>query len=139
MFLGTDGSGKSTLFKQLRSIHGTGWTKEDRLTFVDHIHAQIIEQMKLSLECIESEALEVLREQNGDDDYKAPEDHNPFQHFAPQAQQAIVTLRSVKDPKVNTGAQILSIYNMAYNTADIGDRGRVQDAVGGAVCARDVR
>jgi len=101
LFLGAGGSGKSTLFKQLRTIHGSGWTKEDRLTFVDHIHAQIIEQMKLALETIELDSLEELKEQNPDvDDYKAPADHNPFAQFAPQSQEAINVLRSVKDPKL---------------------------------------
>jgi len=101
LFLGAGGSGKSTIFKQLRSIHGSGFTKEDRMSFVDHIHAQIIEQMKLALENIELDSKDELKEQNGgDDDYKVPADHNPFAHFAPAAQQAIVTLRSVKDPKL---------------------------------------
>jgi len=129
LFLGAGGSGKSTLFKQLRSIHGSGWTKEDRLTFVDHIHAQIIEQMKLALETIELDALEELKEQNEDvEDYKAPADHNPFAHFAPQAQQAIVTLRSVKDPKLTASTadacQTLwaeeSIHEMYEQRAQIG-------------------
>jgi len=105
LFLGAGGSGKSTLFKQLRSIHGSGWTKEDRLTFVDHIHAQIIEQMKLALDCIETEALDALIEENADDpDYKAPElkDIDALAQFPPQSQQAVVTLRSVKDPKLTT-------------------------------------
>jgi len=101
LFLGAGGSGKSTIFKQLRSIHGSGFTKEDRMSFVDHIHAQIIEQMKLALETINLDSIEELKEQNGGgDDYKAPADHNSFAHFAPAAQQAAVTVLSVKDPKL---------------------------------------
>ena len=100
--LGSGGSGKSTLFKQFRTIHGSGWTKQDRLTFVDHIHAQIIEQMKLVLECIESEAVEALRERNGDDYdyYKALDECDSFKDMSSEAQQAVVALRSVKAPKV---------------------------------------
>jgi len=53
LFLGSGGSGKSTLFKQLRSLHGSGFGDKDRLQFKDHIYAQITEQMKLVMECIE--------------------------------------------------------------------------------------
>jgi len=52
LFLGSGGSGKSTLFKQLRSLHGAGYGDKDRLQFKDHIFAQIVEQMKLCIECI---------------------------------------------------------------------------------------
>jgi len=55
LFLGSGGSGKSTLFKQLRSLHGSGFGEKDRLQFKEHIYAQIIEQMRLVLECIELE------------------------------------------------------------------------------------
>jgi len=46
LFLGSGGSGKSTLFKQLRTIHGQGYQDKDRQGFKDHIYSQIIEQMK---------------------------------------------------------------------------------------------
>ena len=53
LFLGSGGSGKSTLFKQLRSLHGAGFGDKDRLQFKEHIYAQITEQMRLVIECIE--------------------------------------------------------------------------------------
>jgi len=53
LFLGSGGSGKSTLFKQLRTIHGAGFLDKDRLGFKDHIYSQVIEQSKLMLECYE--------------------------------------------------------------------------------------
>jgi GTPase SAR1 family protein len=53
LFLGSGGSGKSTLFKQLRTIHGIGFLDKDRMGFRDHIYSQIIEQMKCIVECIE--------------------------------------------------------------------------------------
>jgi len=53
LFLGSGGSGKSTLFKQLRSLHGAGFGDKDRMQFKEHIFAQITEQMRLVLECIE--------------------------------------------------------------------------------------
>eukprot|EP00485_Elphidium_margaritaceum_P023187 CAMPEP_0202711494 /NCGR_PEP_ID=MMETSP1385-20130828/23293_1 /ASSEMBLY_ACC=CAM_ASM_000861 /TAXON_ID=933848 /ORGANISM="Elphidium margaritaceum" /LENGTH=355 /DNA_ID=CAMNT_0049371241 /DNA_START=100 /DNA_END=1167 /DNA_ORIENTATION=+ len=46
LFLGSGGSGKSTLFKQLRTIHGEGFLDKDRIGFKDHIYSQVIEQMK---------------------------------------------------------------------------------------------
>eukprot|EP01084_Bolivina_argentea_P319548 554243_1 len=99
LFLGSGGSGKSTLFKQLRTIHGNGWTKEDRLTFVDHIHAQIIEQMKLAIECVEFLAEEEAEEQQGDD-YKRPDDFNGLQALSDEGQKACNVVQSVKDPKL---------------------------------------
>ena len=96
LFLGSGGSGKSTLFKQLRTIHGSGWTREDRMTFIDHIHAQIIEQMKLALECIEFPG-------SGDDeDYEEDEakKQDAFAQLSSDAQQAVIVVQSVKDPKV---------------------------------------
>jgi len=68
LFLGSGGSGKSTLFKQLRSLHGAGYGDKDRLQFKDHIYAQIVEQMKLCIECIN----DANEEDYGDEDQKDP-------------------------------------------------------------------
>eukprot|EP00484_Ammonia_sp_Unknown_P000993 CAMPEP_0197020374 /NCGR_PEP_ID=MMETSP1384-20130603/1136_1 /TAXON_ID=29189 /ORGANISM="Ammonia sp." /LENGTH=388 /DNA_ID=CAMNT_0042447983 /DNA_START=31 /DNA_END=1197 /DNA_ORIENTATION=+ len=92
LFLGSGGSGKSTLFKQLRTIHGSGWSKDDRMTFVDHIHAQIIEQMKLAIEY-----MELCVEDEEDDEAK---NSNPFASLSSDGQEAINTVKSVKDPKL---------------------------------------
>eukprot|EP01083_Nonionella_stella_P038442 104592_1 len=53
LFLGSGGSGKSTIFKQLRGIYGTGFNANERKQFVGHIHEQVITQMKLALEVLE--------------------------------------------------------------------------------------
>lgn len=50
LFLGSGGSGKSTLFKQLRTIHGDGFMEKDRVSFRDHIYSQVIDQMKILIE-----------------------------------------------------------------------------------------
>lgn len=47
LFLGSGGSGKSTLFKQLRLIHGTGYNDNDREGFIKYVHTQIINQMQV--------------------------------------------------------------------------------------------
>jgi len=52
LFLGSGGSGKSTFFKQLRCIHGTGFNDKDRGMYKEHIAVQIIEQIQRSVECI---------------------------------------------------------------------------------------
>eukprot|EP00485_Elphidium_margaritaceum_P001572 CAMPEP_0202688084 /NCGR_PEP_ID=MMETSP1385-20130828/3624_1 /ASSEMBLY_ACC=CAM_ASM_000861 /TAXON_ID=933848 /ORGANISM="Elphidium margaritaceum" /LENGTH=401 /DNA_ID=CAMNT_0049342969 /DNA_START=42 /DNA_END=1247 /DNA_ORIENTATION=- len=46
LFLGSGGSGKSTLFKQLRYIHGEGFDTKYRENYIQNIHAQIVGQMK---------------------------------------------------------------------------------------------
>jgi len=52
LFLGSGGSGKSTFFKQLRCIHGRGFSDKDRRVYKEHISAQIVEQINRSVECI---------------------------------------------------------------------------------------
>merc|ERR1719361_3143959 len=62
LFLGSGGSGKSTLFKQLRSIHGKGFKDKDRVGFCDHIYSQTIGQMKTMLKFYD-----ILRDEEPDD------------------------------------------------------------------------
>jgi len=101
LFLGSGGSGKSTLFKQLRTIHGTGFGTDDRRAFIDHIHAQIVEQMKIALECVEIVAEEERGGGASDDDEKGgADDFNALHKLSPAAQEAAATLRGVKDPKL---------------------------------------
>ena len=49
LFLGSGGCGKSTVFKQLRQIHGDGFSNKDKKEFIKHIHSQIFNQMKSAL------------------------------------------------------------------------------------------
>eukprot|EP01084_Bolivina_argentea_P225985 381791_1 len=60
LFLGSGGSGKSTIFKQLRGIYGEGFNRTERQLFVSQIHEQVITQMKLALEMLEE-----YRNENG--------------------------------------------------------------------------
>eukprot|EP01084_Bolivina_argentea_P037014 68429_1 len=54
LFLGSGGSGKSTIFKQLRGIYGNGFNRQERRRFVTHIHEQVIRQMKFALEILKA-------------------------------------------------------------------------------------
>jgi len=46
LLLGAGESGKSTLFKQMISIYGKGWNKEDRADYVSIIHKNVISAMQ---------------------------------------------------------------------------------------------
>jgi len=103
LFLGAGGSGKSTLFKQLRNIHGTGFAADDRKGFIEHIHCQIQEQMRLVLEEMELAAEAKAKGDNGDDN-KVPDDFDRFEGLNnPAAKEACHLLLSNKnDTKLNT-------------------------------------
>jgi len=51
LLLGAGGSGKSTFFKQLSSIHGRGFSDKDLSSYRNHVYHQIIEQMKRIISC----------------------------------------------------------------------------------------
>eukprot|EP01083_Nonionella_stella_P119171 356106_1 len=46
LFLGSGGSGKSTFFKQLKRIHGNGFSNKDRRDYQAQIENQVISQMQ---------------------------------------------------------------------------------------------
>eukprot|EP01083_Nonionella_stella_P038443 104594_1 len=101
LFLGAGGSGKSTIFKQLKHIHGEGWTKEYRMSFFKHIEFQIILEMKLAIECVEFLAEQALTNQHGDD-YKLPGDFNAFESLSSEGQDSAKLLKSLTiDPKLD--------------------------------------
>jgi len=50
LFLGAGGSGKSTLFRQLRLLHGKGLHEEERTNYRTSIYHNIVEGMKTLLE-----------------------------------------------------------------------------------------
>ena len=101
LFLGSGGSGKSTIFKQLRAIYGNGYNEEDRKTFIDHIHAQIIEQMKLALECAEYPEEDDDNDNDNDDDNDNEENKvETWAQLSSHAKGEINIVMGVKDPKV---------------------------------------
>lgn len=50
LLLGAGGSGKSTLFKQLKTIHGPGITEKERASFKDIVYNNVIDGMKTLIE-----------------------------------------------------------------------------------------
>eukprot|EP01084_Bolivina_argentea_P171328 296828_1 len=58
LFLGSGGSGKSTIFKQLRGIYGEGFNRQEMKIFISQIHEQVIRQMKYTLEILEEYRME---------------------------------------------------------------------------------
>jgi len=46
LFLGAGGSGKSTLFKQLRLLHGNGLKDNERMKYTNNIYQNLVEGMK---------------------------------------------------------------------------------------------
>jgi len=49
LLLGAGESGKSTIFKQMQIIHKGGYTKEDRMQFIEVIHVNIVQSTKVLL------------------------------------------------------------------------------------------
>ena len=53
LLLGSGGSGKSTFFKQLQNIHGSGFAQRDRSTYKAQVYEQIIDAMKVMIHACE--------------------------------------------------------------------------------------
>jgi len=54
LFLGSGGSGKSTFFKQLKTVHGEGFEEQDKIQYRENVYLQVIEQMKQLVEGLET-------------------------------------------------------------------------------------
>ncbi len=71
LFLGSGGTGKCTVFKQLRQIHGEGF-KITIKEFIVHIYSQIINEMKLAINAYinyNHRQQQKERKQDNDDEY----------------------------------------------------------------------
>jgi len=58
--LGAGESGKSTILKQMKLIHDTGYSKEDRESFKEIIFSNTIQSMRVIIEALEK--LEIVLE-----------------------------------------------------------------------------
>ena len=53
LILGSNGSGKSTVFKQLKTIYGRGFQLKERHAYLPHIHKNCILEMQLALDVLD--------------------------------------------------------------------------------------
>lgn len=60
LLLGAGESGKSTMFKQVMSLYGTGFTPRDRKLYVSPIHGNIVYAMKILVTAVSKNAGSVL-------------------------------------------------------------------------------
>ena len=64
LLLGTSGSGKSTFLKQMRILHGRGYTEENRLGFRPDIYATILNGMNDVILCLKEHQIPLQDSQN---------------------------------------------------------------------------
>eukprot|EP01083_Nonionella_stella_P043660 117819_1 len=107
LFLGSGGAGKSTLFKQLKQIHGQGFSEEDKREFRGHIHNQIISQMKAALQIyIDWHHLNEQKERKLDDDDEYDElsffdDHDLILESPPMSEESMKGADALMSYKYN--------------------------------------
>src|SRR5688500_962659 len=77
LLLGAGGSGKSTLFKQMQNILGSGFTSAEKKTFKPQIYEQIIESMNIMI-CKCQDLVDGVS--NNDDDDDENEEHDNKQN-----------------------------------------------------------
>ncbi|XP_063146980.1 guanine nucleotide-binding protein subunit alpha-15-like [Candoia aspera] len=64
LLLGTGESGKSTFIKQMRIIHGVGYTEEDRKDFAKVVYQNIFASMQAMIKAMESLQIPYAQEEN---------------------------------------------------------------------------
>jgi hypothetical protein len=63
-FTGTGESGKSTFIKQMRIIHGSGYSDEDRKGFTKLVYQNIFTAMQAMIRAMETLRIQYVCEQN---------------------------------------------------------------------------
>ncbi|XP_062455225.1 guanine nucleotide-binding protein subunit alpha-14 isoform X1 [Rhea pennata] len=66
LLLGTGESGKSTFIKQMRIIHGSGYTEEDRKGFTKLVYQNVFTAMQAMIRAMETLKIQYTSEENGD-------------------------------------------------------------------------
>lgn len=63
-FSGTGESGKSTFIKQMRIIHGSGYTEEDRKSFTKLVYQNIVTAMQSMIRAMEMLKISLTKPEN---------------------------------------------------------------------------
>jgi hypothetical protein len=64
MLLGSSDSGKTTVLKQLKIIHGGGYSMEERKKFHRYIHMNVLETIRLLVENMKEMNIPLENESN---------------------------------------------------------------------------
>lgn len=76
MSVGSGESGKSTFIKQMRIIHGNGYSENERKTFIKHIFENIFTSVQAMIEAMETLQVPFTDEKNTVSTLPEPA-HNP--------------------------------------------------------------
>lgn len=100
LLLGTGESGKSTFIKQMRIIHGTGYSEDDKRTFVKLVYQNIFMAMHSMIRAMDTLKIQ-YRDKTNEQDHAAlvrAVDYETVTTFEPQYVEAIKSLWS--DPGI---------------------------------------
>ncbi|KPP75246.1 guanine nucleotide-binding protein subunit alpha-14-like, partial [Scleropages formosus] len=64
LLLGTGESGKSTFIKQMRIIHGSGYTEEDKMGFAKLVYQNIFTSMQVMIRAMETLNIQFANSEN---------------------------------------------------------------------------
>ena len=110
LFLGSGGSGKSTIFKQLRGIYGDPYSPAELRNFVTYIHEQCINQMK--------HALDVLSDYQGENHQRYVEEQNAdrdIPDLSEMGMEAADYIQSLHHTKYKLNDEIVTALKMLWD------------------------
>merc|ERR1719474_217874 len=111
LFLGSGGSGKSTIFKQLRQIYGKPLTSLERRQQKTYIHEQCINQMK--------HALDVLGDFQDKDRLGHQLVHKNLHQYVPEEEKGdIYAIPELSDEGVEAADYIENLHHSRYRLDD---------------------
>ncbi|CAF1557687.1 unnamed protein product, partial [Adineta ricciae] len=94
LLLGTGESGKSTFIKQMRIIHGTGYSEEDKRSFVKLVYQNIFMAMHIMIRAMDTLKIQ-YRDKRNEQEHAAlvrSVDYETVTTFEPQYVEAIKSL-----------------------------------------------
>jgi len=123
LLLGAGGSGKSTLFKQLRNIMGGGFDERSRMTFRSQIYEQIIDAMKVMI---------IKAQEFADDQISNSQDSTIYKIKEETASSAdnLLATRNCQEMNANVVGYLKTLWNdpAIKNTFEIRNRICVPDS-----------